>query len=80
MGGQILSGLALGIEDEHTRLPLVGIEPKPFPPDPFLSVGAFVTHEAIVRKDEAEDEERRPNPVVNFLARLPRRMGYNLGP
>ena len=80
MGGQILSGLALGIEDEHTRLPLVGIEPKPFPPEPFLSVGAFLTHEAIVRKDEAEDEERRPNPVVDFVARIPRRMGYNLGP
>jgi glycine/D-amino acid oxidase-like deaminating enzyme len=80
MGGQILSGLALGVEDEYTRLPLVGIEPRRLPPEPLLSVGAAIVQESIVRKDEAEDDGRRPNPFVDFLARLPRRLGYNLGP
>jgi glycine/D-amino acid oxidase-like deaminating enzyme len=80
LGGRILSGLALGVEDEHSTLPLVGIEPRPFPPEPFRSPGALLAHEAIVRKDEAEDEGRRPNVVIDQVARLPRRMGYHLGP
>jgi glycine/D-amino acid oxidase-like deaminating enzyme len=80
LGGKILAGLALGAEDEHTTLPLVGIEPRRFPPEPIRSPGALLAHEAIVRKDEAEDEGRRPNVLIDQLARLPRRMGYHLGP
>ncbi|MGH2529545.1 MAG: NAD(P)/FAD-dependent oxidoreductase [Actinomycetota bacterium] len=80
LAGRILSGLALGVEDEYTRLQLVGADPKPFPPEPLRSPGAFLTHEAIVRKDDAEDEGGRPNPLVDLVARLPRRLGYNLGP
>jgi glycine/D-amino acid oxidase-like deaminating enzyme len=80
LAGKILSGLALGADDEFTRLPLVGIEPKKFPPEPLLSPGAFLTQGAMVRKDEAEDEARKPNPLVDFVARLPRRFGYHLGP
>jgi len=80
LGGKILSALTLGIEDEFTALPLVGLEPKPFPPEPFLSVGAAVAQAAIVRKDEAEDFGGRTDPLTGFVARLPRRMGYELGP
>jgi glycine/D-amino acid oxidase-like deaminating enzyme len=80
LGGKILSALALGLEDEHTTLPLVGMPPMRFPPEPFLSVGAAITQHAIVRKDDAEDRERLPDPLTGFLARLPRRIGYELGP
>jgi glycine/D-amino acid oxidase-like deaminating enzyme len=80
LGGRILSGLALGTEDEVTRLPLVGLEPKRFPPEPLLSPGAAIAQRAILRKDEAEDRGRRPSAVVDLVARLPRRLGYNLGP
>jgi glycine/D-amino acid oxidase-like deaminating enzyme len=80
LGGKILSALALGLEDEHTALPLVGAEPMRFPREPLLSIGATVTQRAIVRKDEAEDRERRADPLTGFVARLPRRMGYELGP
>jgi glycine/D-amino acid oxidase-like deaminating enzyme len=80
LAGKILSGLALGVEDAFTALPLVGLRPKPFPPEPVRSVGAFLAHEAIVRKDEAEDRGRRPNPVIDLVARAPRRLGYELGP
>lgn len=80
LGGRILSGLALGVEDEHTTLPLVGVRPKPFPLEPVRSVGAAIAQEAIVRKDEAEDGGRRPNRLIDLAARLPRRMGYHLGP
>jgi hypothetical protein len=37
-------------------------------------------NEAIRRKDDAEDAGRRPNPLVTAVARIPRRLGYNLGP
>ena len=45
-----------------------------------VSVGAAITQECIVRKDEAEDEDRRASPLVEFVARMPRRLGYHLGP
>jgi glycine/D-amino acid oxidase-like deaminating enzyme len=80
LGGKILSGLALGIEDDDTTLPLVHREPLRFPPEPLRSVGAAVAQSAIVRKDEAEDEGRRPGAITSLIAGLPRRMGYELGP
>ncbi len=80
LAGRILSGLALGVEDEATTLPFVGLRPRPFPPEPLRSPGAMLVHEAIVRTDQAQDRGRRPNPIVHALARLPRRLGYRLGP
>ncbi|MEX0991027.1 MAG: FAD-dependent oxidoreductase [Actinomycetota bacterium] len=79
MGGKILAGLVLGTDDEYTRLPLVGYRPKKFPVEPFLSVGAFVAHEAIVRTDDANDFGRRPNPLLRAITTLPRKFGYNIG-
>jgi glycine/D-amino acid oxidase-like deaminating enzyme len=80
LGGKVLSALALGVDDEHTALPLVDLSLQRFPPEPLLSIGAAVTQHAIVRKDESEDDGLRPNPLTGFLARLPRRMGYEIGP
>jgi glycine/D-amino acid oxidase-like deaminating enzyme len=80
LGGKILSALALGIEDEHTSLPLVGLEPMRFPPEPLRSIAAAVTQHAIVRKDEREDRGRHAGPLTSFVARLPRRLGYEIGP
>ena len=80
LGGKILASLALGLEDEHTSLPLVHVEPRRFPPEPLLSVGAALAQGAIVRKDEAEDRGAAADPLTASVARLPRRMGYELGP
>ena len=80
LAGKILSGMALRMNDEYTNLPLVGIEPKPFPPEPFLSIGALMTHEAIVRSDDAEDRGGRAAPLTRLIAGLPRRLGYEIGP
>ena len=80
LGGKILSALVLGIEDEHTALPLVDLEMQRFPPEPFRSVGAALTQHAIVRKDEAEDRGETTDPLTTFVAKMPRRMGYHLGP
>jgi glycine/D-amino acid oxidase-like deaminating enzyme len=80
LGGKILAALALGVQDEHTALPLVGLEPMRFPPEPLLSAGAAITQGAIVRADEAEDRGARADPVTRLLASMPRRFGYELGP
>ena len=80
LGGRILSALVLGIEDEDTTLPIVHRDPGRFPPEPLRSVGAALAQAAIVRKDEAEDGGGRADPLTTFVARLPRRMGYEIGP
>jgi glycine/D-amino acid oxidase-like deaminating enzyme len=80
LGGRILAHRALGLYDEVLELPLVDLEPKRFPPEPIRSPGALIANHAIHRRDRAHDAGEEPNPFVDFLARLPRRLGYNLGP
>jgi glycine/D-amino acid oxidase-like deaminating enzyme len=80
LGGRILARLALGLEDEVTRLPLVDMNPKPFPREPLKSIGGRVVNRAILRKDAAEDAGETADPLTSFVARLPRRLGYRLGP
>jgi glycine/D-amino acid oxidase-like deaminating enzyme len=79
LAGQVLASLALGREDAATNLPLVGHRPIRFPPEPLKYLGAYVIREAIVRKERIEDDGRRPNAALRFLAGLPRRLGYLLG-
>ena len=80
LGGKILSGLALDIEDEATTLPLVGLDPKPFPPEPLFTLGERAVTHAILRKDELEDRGETPGRLIRALAHLPRRAGYHIGP
>ena len=80
VGGRILSALALGQADDMTALPLVGRMPRSFPPEPFRFMGARMFREAVLWKEEAEQEGRRAPWPVRALARLPRRMGYHIGP
>lgn len=78
--GQILARRVLGVEDELTRLPIVDFEPKRFPPEPFRSAAALLVNDAVLRLDRADDEGRRVDPVSGRVARLPRRLGHQLGP
>jgi glycine/D-amino acid oxidase-like deaminating enzyme len=80
MGGRILSGLALGVEDRFTRLAIVGQEPERFPPQLLKAPGARVVTRATARKDRREDAGKPAGAVTTLLAGLPRRLGYNLGP
>ena len=80
LGGKILAALATHADDGFTRLAVVTREPKRFPPEPLRSPGMLVVNDAIRRKDDAEDEGREPNPLAGFVARIPRRLGYRLGP
>ena len=80
LGGKILAALALRAEDGFTRLAVVTRRPKRFPPEPIRSPGMFVANAAIRRKDDLEEAGRRVDPVTRFVARLPRRLGFKLGP
>ncbi len=81
VGGRILAALALDRRDDPVvDLPFVDLRPRAFPPEPFRSVGARVVREAIVRRETAEDDGRLPGRIVREVTRLPRRMGYHLGP
>ncbi len=79
LAGQILADLVLGRDTDTTRLPMVNPAPHLFPPQPFRSWGAAVVRRAMIAKETAEEQGRRPNPLVDQVARMPRRMGYLLG-
>jgi glycine/D-amino acid oxidase-like deaminating enzyme len=78
--GKILANRILDRETDDTRLPLVDYEPRRFPPQPFRAVGAAVVNAATVRRDDALDERGSVDPFTDQLAKMPRRMGYHLGP
>jgi glycine/D-amino acid oxidase-like deaminating enzyme len=80
LGGKILAALALHAGDGFTRLAVVTRTPKRFPPEPIRSPGMLIVNAAIRRKDDLEDAGRRVGPFTRLLAKLPRRLGYNLGP
>ena len=80
LAGKILSGLALGAQDEATTLPISDGDRLRFPPEPLFGLGERAVGRAIVRRDERLDAGRAPGWTTDLLARLPRRLGYNLGP
>jgi glycine/D-amino acid oxidase-like deaminating enzyme len=80
LAGRILAGLVLGTDEPVTRLPLVGRHAKRFPPEPFRWAGARVLREAMIRREDAEEAGRPPHVLLRELSRLPRRLGYRLGP
>jgi glycine/D-amino acid oxidase-like deaminating enzyme len=80
LGGRILAGLARGIRDDVTTLPLVGGKRMRFPPEPLRSIGAHIVREAVIRFERAQDEGRPAGALLNLVAHLPRKMGYHLGP
>jgi glycine/D-amino acid oxidase-like deaminating enzyme len=81
LGGRILAALAAGKRDDETAsLPIVGATPRAFPPEPFRYLGARAIREAIVRREQAEESGRPPNRLAAAISRLPRRLGYHIGP
>jgi glycine/D-amino acid oxidase-like deaminating enzyme len=78
--GRLLAALAVDADEPITRLPIVG-RPRPaFPPEPLRYVGARVMREAMIRREDAEEAGRRPNRLLREVSRIPRRLGYHLGP
>jgi glycine/D-amino acid oxidase-like deaminating enzyme len=81
LGGKILAALSLGrLDDPAARLPLVGHRARRFPPEPFRFLGARVIREAIVEAEQRDDTGVYVPPPLRWLTRVPRWMGYDLGP
>ena len=81
LGGRILAALATGaLDDPDARLAVVGHRARRFPPEPFRFLGARVIREAIVAAEERDDVGGYVPPPLRWLIRVPRAMGYDLGP
>jgi glycine/D-amino acid oxidase-like deaminating enzyme len=81
LGGRILAALATGAHDDpDARLAVVGHRARRFPPEPFRFLGARVIREAIVAAEERDDVGGYVPPPLRWLIRVPRAMGYDLGP
>jgi glycine/D-amino acid oxidase-like deaminating enzyme len=79
LGGQILASLALGADDDWTRLPLAARSVPRLPPEPFRRIGGGLVRWAIMACEEAEEVGRRPGLVARAGAALPRLLGMELG-
>jgi glycine/D-amino acid oxidase-like deaminating enzyme len=79
LGGQILASLALGADDEWSRLPLVGRKLRRLPPEPIRRVGGGLVRAAILRCEEAEEEGRRPPIAARAGRALPGLLGLRIG-
>lgn len=80
LAGRILAARVCGSDDALTRLAIVDRRVRRFPPEPFRFLGARLIREALIRSDELSDQGRAPGILVRGLTRLPRRLGYRLGP
>jgi glycine/D-amino acid oxidase-like deaminating enzyme len=79
MVGRALASLALDRRDEHSRLPIVDPSPQHVPPEPFHWLGGTAIRTAIMSKERAEDEERRPGRVASLVAKVPELIGFHIG-
>lgn len=80
LGGRILAALALGSDEPITRLPIVHSRARAFPPEPLRYAGARLMREAMIRREDGEERGRRAPWWLRELTRIPRRLGYRLGP
>ncbi|TDB04802.1 FAD-dependent oxidoreductase [Halomonas marinisediminis] len=70
MGGQILSSLVLGLDNDWVKSPLARGPLGYFPPEPFRYFGSLMVRNAIRRKEYAEDVERKPKFYDIRLSKL----------
>lgn len=70
MGGQLLSSLVLGLDNDWSRSPLAAGPRGQFPPEPMRYLGSLVVRNAIRRKELAEDQDRKPWLLDQMLSKL----------
>ena len=79
LGGRILASLAVGSDDEWTRLPLATRDVPGLPMEPFRRIGGGLVRWAIMTCEAAEEEGRRAPTPARLAASLPRLLGMELG-
>jgi len=79
MVGRTLASLALGREDEHATLAFVDPKSPRVPPEPFHWIGGEAIRLGILKKEEAEMEERQPGRVSSAVAKVPELIGFHIG-
>jgi glycine/D-amino acid oxidase-like deaminating enzyme len=79
LGGQILARLAIGMDDELTRLPLVNRAVRPLPPEPIKRLGGGIVRAAALRVEDAEESSRQAAPPLRAVAAAPRILGLRVG-
>jgi glycine/D-amino acid oxidase-like deaminating enzyme len=79
MVGRTLASLALDRRDEHSRLAFVDPAPPRVPPEPFHWLGGEAIRVGIKRKEDAELQGRKPDPISALLARIPDLIGFHIG-
>jgi glycine/D-amino acid oxidase-like deaminating enzyme len=79
LGGQILSRLVLGVDDELTRLPLVTRRVPKLPPEPLRRIGGGLVRASIMACEAAEEEGGRGSLPARAGAALPRLLGMSVG-
>jgi glycine/D-amino acid oxidase-like deaminating enzyme len=77
--GRTLASLALDRRDEYTALPFIDPTPQRVPPEPFHWLGGELIRHALVSKEQAELEGRRPHPISSLVSQLPRLVGFHIG-
>ena len=80
LAGRVLAARLCAPDEPLARLANVDRRTRRFPPEPFRYIGARIVREALIRQDELADDGRRAGLFVRELSRLPRRLGYRLGP
>jgi glycine/D-amino acid oxidase-like deaminating enzyme len=70
IGGEILSSLALQRKDKWASYPLVGRSAGTFPPEPLRYIGAHLVRAAVVKKEQAEIEDRAPSWIASKISSL----------
>ncbi len=79
LGGKILASLALGADDEWTRLPLATRHVARLPPEPFRRIGGGIVRASVMACEAAEEQGKRPPLAARAGAALPRLLGMELG-
>jgi glycine/D-amino acid oxidase-like deaminating enzyme len=79
LAGGILASLALDRRDELTRLPIVDSGPGAWvPPEPLAWLGGSLVRGAYARRERAEEEGRRADPLTRALCAAPHAVGIHL--
>jgi glycine/D-amino acid oxidase-like deaminating enzyme len=79
MVGRTLASLALAHEDDHARLAFIDTDAPRLPPEPFHWLGGESIRLALLKKEKAEMQGRRPSPAYSAIAKVPELIGFHIG-